>query len=84
MEDCAVQAAVECSPVPAGKMHVSYDAIHAAIAASLPKLRRGGYDRPDTLLAISGGGLIPARILRSVLRTAAKGTPSSGCATIKV
>lgn len=79
-----MQAAVECSPVPAGKMHVSYDAIHAAIAASLPKLRRGGYDRPDTLLAISGGGLIPARILRSVLRTAAKGTPSSGCATIKV
>ncbi|KAI3429617.1 hypothetical protein D9Q98_005703 [Chlorella vulgaris] len=78
-ELAAVEATVECSPAP--KMHCSYDAIHQSIAGSLDVLRRGGFDQPDILLAISGGGLIPARILRSVLR---KGSNNGGCAAIQV
>lgn len=65
----------------APRMHCSYDSLHTAIVNSLDKLREASWHNPDYLLAISGGGLIPARILRSVLRM---GTKNAGCATIKV
>ncbi|EFN59731.1 hypothetical protein CHLNCDRAFT_133324 [Chlorella variabilis] len=72
---------VKSSPAPQPKMHCSYDSIHLAINSSLAKLPPGGYAEPDYLLAISGGGLIPARILRSVLR---KASNNGSCAAIKV
>jgi hypothetical protein len=66
---------------PPPKMYCSYDSIHVAIASSLTTLQQAGWAEPDCLLAISGGGLIPARILRSVLR---RGSGNGGCAAIRV
>lgn len=44
----------------------SYDDIHRAIAVLADKIRASG-ETFDLMLAIGGGGLIPARILRSFL-----------------
>lgn len=63
------------------KLFVTYEDVHKAVKQSLPKLAAAGWATPDYLIAISGGGLIPARILRGVLRSASK---QGGCATIKV
>lgn len=48
------------------KFFYSYDDIHRAIAVLADKIRHSGQDF-DLMLAIGGGGLIPARILRSFL-----------------
>ncbi|KAL4443890.1 hypothetical protein ABPG75_011627 [Micractinium tetrahymenae] len=81
----ALCSAPAATPKPAaaqdGRVYVVYDELHKAIANSLAQLQKAGWDAPDYLLAISGGGLIPARILRSVLR---RGTKQGGCAAIKV
>ncbi|TPX54250.1 hypothetical protein PhCBS80983_g05982 [Powellomyces hirtus] len=47
-----------------GKQHYSYNHIHNLIAHSVPEFAHA----PDVLVAISGGGLIPARILRTLLK----------------
>lgn len=72
--------AAAAAPQEPKRMYCTYDSVHSAIATSFDTLHAGGWSKPDYLLAIAGGGLIPARILRSILRNASK----SGCATIKV
>lgn len=73
-----LKAAVAAAPK---RMYVTYDAVHSSIAKSVELLHQAGWATPDYLLAISGGGLIPARILRSMLRSASN---NAACATIKV
>lgn len=65
------------------RMYVQYDTVHDAIASALPMLQQEGWSNPDYLVAISGGGLIPARILRSILRHNA-GSQKGQVAVIKV
>ncbi|PSC67918.1 xanthine phosphoribosyltransferase 1 [Micractinium conductrix] len=77
---CCTEPAAPAACAPA-RMHVTYDELHGSIVSSLDALRAAGWGEPDYLVAISGGGLIPARILRSVLRHASK---QGGCAQIKV
>ncbi|KAI8998042.1 hypothetical protein BC832DRAFT_566714 [Gaertneriomyces semiglobifer] len=47
------------------KHYYSYNQIHLLIRSSLPQFTTC----PDILVAISGGGLIPARILRTLLKS---------------
>ncbi|GAB4817279.1 hypothetical protein N2152v2_004325 [Parachlorella kessleri] len=70
----------KAAPAPE-RMYVTYDGVHKSIINSVELLRLAGWDTPDYLIAISGGGLIPARILRTALRTASS---NGACAAIKV
>ncbi|KND04373.1 uncharacterized protein SPPG_00102 [Spizellomyces punctatus DAOM BR117] len=62
-------AASKLAAEPA-KQYYSYNQIHALIQSSIPSFK----DVPDALVAISGGGLIPARILRTLLKARYKKT----------
>lgn len=68
------------------KMYVTYDAVHESIARSVPALAEAGFHHPDYLVAVSGGGLIPARMLRTMLRedAGANGKSKGSVATIRV
>jgi len=46
--------------------HFTYNDIHQTIADAARQITRSGFE-PDYLLAIGGGGLIPARILRTFI-----------------
>ncbi|KAJ2002776.1 hypoxanthine-guanine phosphoribosyltransferase [Coemansia thaxteri] len=52
-----------------GKLHISYNQIHQLIEGSVRQFGLGddGFS-PDLIVAIGGGGFIPARILRSFLK----------------
>jgi len=49
------------------KRYVSYNQIHRLIAESAQKITAAP-NHPDVMVAIAGGGLIPARILRTFLK----------------
>eukprot|EP01006_Ploeotia_vitrea_P009425 TRINITY_DN22071_c0_g1_i1.p1 TRINITY_DN22071_c0_g1~~TRINITY_DN22071_c0_g1_i1.p1 ORF type:complete len:203 (-),score=18.02 TRINITY_DN22071_c0_g1_i1:223-831(-) len=51
--------------VQGGKIVVSYNDVHRLVAAKAPAMQAEA--KPDTILAIGGGGLIPGRILRTYL-----------------
>lgn len=48
------------------KYNFTYDDIHKTICAASAKILESGFE-PDFLLAIGGGGLIPARIMRTYI-----------------
>eukprot|EP01123_Difflugia_compressa_P009750 TRINITY_DN3328_c0_g1_i1.p1 TRINITY_DN3328_c0_g1~~TRINITY_DN3328_c0_g1_i1.p1 ORF type:complete len:179 (+),score=34.97 TRINITY_DN3328_c0_g1_i1:73-609(+) len=47
--------------------YVSYNQIHTLIANTAPKIKSSS-NPPEIMVAIAGGGLIPARILRTFLK----------------
>eukprot|EP00277_Geminigera_cryophila_P003465 CAMPEP_0179431670 /NCGR_PEP_ID=MMETSP0799-20121207/16503_1 /TAXON_ID=46947 /ORGANISM="Geminigera cryophila, Strain CCMP2564" /LENGTH=227 /DNA_ID=CAMNT_0021208719 /DNA_START=223 /DNA_END=906 /DNA_ORIENTATION=+ len=48
-----------------GKVYFSYAQIHAAVASLVPKVMEF---KPDVIIAIGGGGFIPARMLRTQVK----------------
>lgn len=48
-----------------GRVYFSYAQIHATISALKDKIREW---KPDVMVAIGGGGFIPARMLRTVIK----------------
>ena len=48
-----------------GKVYFSYSQIHAAVSSMVPRIRQF---KPDVIIAIGGGGFIPARMLRTELK----------------
>ncbi|MCJ1444739.1 MAG: hypoxanthine-guanine phosphoribosyltransferase [Stictis urceolatum] len=48
------------------KFYVSYNQVHKLCQASAPKILNGF--KPNLMIAIGGGGYVPARILRSFLK----------------
>jgi hypoxanthine phosphoribosyltransferase len=48
-----------------GKVYFSYASIHTAVTSLVPRARAF---RPDVIIAIGGGGFIPARMLRTELK----------------
>ncbi|KAJ1823587.1 hypoxanthine-guanine phosphoribosyltransferase [Coemansia sp. S610] len=50
------------------KLHISYNQIHQLIDYAVKRFRLGDDYSPDLMIAIGGGGFIPARILRSFLK----------------
>ena len=51
---------------PDGKVYFSYADVHSSVSRLAPKLQ--SEFQPDVMIAIGGGGFIPARILRSELK----------------
>lgn len=49
------------------KYYISYNRIHQLIQQSAATIAQSGF-KPDFILAIGGGGFIPARILRTFLK----------------
>lgn len=49
-----------------GKVYFSYGDIHSTVSKLVPELKENF--QPDVLIAIGGGGFIPARILRTQLK----------------
>ncbi|KAJ1959090.1 hypoxanthine-guanine phosphoribosyltransferase [Dipsacomyces acuminosporus] len=52
------------------KLHISYNQIHQLIDFAVKKYKMATDFNPDLMVAIGGGGFIPARILRSFLKAA--------------
>ncbi|KAJ2657894.1 hypoxanthine-guanine phosphoribosyltransferase [Coemansia sp. RSA 1200] len=50
------------------KLYISYNQIHQLIDYAVKHYKLGDDYNPDLLIAIGGGGFIPARILRSFLK----------------
>ncbi|KAJ2720835.1 hypoxanthine-guanine phosphoribosyltransferase [Coemansia sp. Benny D115] len=50
------------------KLYISYNQIHQLIDNAVTTFRMGDVFSPDLMIAIGGGGFIPARILRSFLK----------------
>lgn len=50
------------------KMYISYNNIHKACQKIAKQIMEKG-ERPDVIIAITGGGMIPARIIRSFLKS---------------
>jgi len=48
-----------------GKVYFSYEDIHEAVSASVERVKAF---RPDVIVAIGGGGFIPARMLRTEVK----------------
>ena len=48
-----------------GKVYFSYSQIHSAVSSLVPRAREF---KPDVIIAIGGGGFIPARMLRTELK----------------
>ena len=48
-----------------GKVYFSYEDIHEAVSASVDKVKAF---KPDVIVAIGGGGFIPARMLRTEVK----------------
>ena len=53
-------------PASDGKVYYSYADIHDSVSKLVPKLR--DEFKPDVMIAIGGGGFIPARMLRTELK----------------
>ena len=53
-------------PADDGKVYYSYADVHRTISSLAPQIQQ--LHAPDVILAIGGGGFIPARILRTVLK----------------
>ena len=47
------------------KMYFAYRDVHAAVVASASSIQEAY--KPDVIVAIGGGGFIPARMFRSIL-----------------
>lgn len=54
------------APAADGKVYFSYADIHDSVSRMVPKLQ--AEFKPDVMVAIGGGGFIPARILRTELK----------------
>ncbi|KAJ1884321.1 hypoxanthine-guanine phosphoribosyltransferase, partial [Kickxella alabastrina] len=50
------------------KLYISYNQIHQLIENAVDNFHMGEDFSPDLMIAIGGGGFIPARILRSFLK----------------
>lgn len=50
------------------KLYISYNQIHQLISNAVTNFKLGEDYAPDLMIAIGGGGFIPARILRSFLK----------------
>ncbi|KAF9379265.1 hypoxanthine-guanine phosphoribosyltransferase [Podila verticillata] len=50
------------------KIHVSYNQIHTMIKETVDSMHLNDDFQPDIMVAIGGGGFIPARILRTFLK----------------
>ncbi|KAF9954705.1 hypoxanthine-guanine phosphoribosyltransferase [Mortierella alpina] len=50
------------------KIHVSYNQIHSMIKETVDSMHLNEDFQPDIMVAIGGGGFIPARILRTFLK----------------
>ncbi|KAF9917046.1 hypoxanthine-guanine phosphoribosyltransferase [Lobosporangium transversale] len=50
------------------KIHVSYNQIHSMIKETVENMNLNDDFQPDIMVAIGGGGFIPARILRTFLK----------------
>lgn len=50
------------------KMYISYNNIHK-LCQNVAKIIMDKKERPDVIIAITGGGMIPARIIRSFLKS---------------
>jgi hypoxanthine phosphoribosyltransferase len=50
------------------KLYISYNQVHQLIKDSVERYRINDDFRPDLMIAIGGGGFIPARILRTFLK----------------
>ncbi|KAI8890448.1 PRTase-like protein [Backusella circina FSU 941] len=50
------------------KLHISYNQIHDSIRESVDRFSINDDFQPDLMIAIGGGGFIPARILRTFLK----------------
>lgn len=48
-----------------GKVYFSYAQIHATVAGLVPRVKEF---KPDVIIAIGGGGFIPARMLRTQVK----------------
>uniref|UniRef100_A0A7S3YFK5 Phosphoribosyltransferase domain-containing protein n=1 Tax=Lotharella globosa TaxID=91324 RepID=A0A7S3YFK5_9EUKA len=48
-----------------GRVYFSYAQIHAAVSSMVPKVKAF---KPDVIIAIGGGGFIPARMLRTEIK----------------
>ncbi|CAO3673493.1 unnamed protein product [Umbelopsis ramanniana] len=49
------------------KLHISYNQIHESLRSAVIRHRMNEEFQPDIMIAIGGGGFIPARILRTFL-----------------
>lgn len=49
------------------KLHISYNQIHESLRSAVIRHRINEEFQPDIMIAIGGGGFIPARILRTFL-----------------
>lgn len=52
-------------PAPDGRVYFSYAEVHSSVTSLIPQLQAF---KPDVMIAIGGGGFIPARILRTQLK----------------
>lgn len=64
-QDPAGKAARASKTAPDGKVYFSYAQIHRAITGLVPQIQEFA---PDVIVAIGGGGFIPARMLRTELK----------------
>ncbi|KAL7320276.1 hypoxanthine-guanine phosphoribosyltransferase [Mucor circinelloides] len=55
------------------KLHISYNQIHDSIRQSVDRFNINDDFKPDLMIAIGGGGFIPARILRTFLKKTSRG-----------
>ncbi|QEU62258.1 Xpt1 [Kluyveromyces lactis] len=58
----------EDSGADSNKMYISYNNIHK-LCQNVAKTIMNKNERPDVIIAITGGGMIPARIIRSFLKS---------------
>ncbi|GES96430.1 phosphoribosyltransferase-like protein [Rhizophagus clarus] len=52
------------------KLYISYNRVHQLVKESVERYRINDDFKPDLMIAIGGGGFIPARILRTFLKRA--------------
>ncbi|GAA5797208.1 hypothetical protein HPULCUR_002588 [Helicostylum pulchrum] len=55
------------------KLHISYNQIHESIRQSVDRYHINDNFKPDLMIAIGGGGFIPARMLRTFLKKTERG-----------
>jgi uncharacterized protein len=66
MKQIAMAAPSSKTQAPDGKVYFSYADVHHSVSKLVPQLQ--SEFQPDVMIAIGGGGFIPARILRSELK----------------
>ncbi|TPX51227.1 hypothetical protein SeMB42_g01993 [Synchytrium endobioticum] len=66
----AMSSARNVLPAPSKrKHHISYNKVHRLVGESVEKFNLATDFKPDILVAIGGGGFLPARIMRTYLKT---------------